>query len=458
MKKSELKKLIQTIVTEVRAVRENSPGSHPGASDSTQPSIHDDGGDTGPDLEKDLDKADFLGMNDPLQEDAKIGVSTMKKSPDKKDNTQMGYEDKSITSTDKPTEKKEGKKLPIVQKKSNTEKSHHVTNKSTPAVPSGEKKEGKALPVGGHGAKGLKEEIIQMVQESLTEFFDKKDDTGPKSYKISFDTKFDGGKIKGKVSTHVIDDFVADSKEELPQEINDWLKRSLLKAPNGANCKWEVLPNTIQVLDVQPPTGKSKNLRENNKIEEMAKTPVSKGTDGIVKGGVPVGNRKPDAASPTGFSITGYGPNGKKLANGTIIHDGDPVEAPKNTGANYKKVGANPNMGRPAVGKTDTGDFDTSITATKRTEEAVEEFIKYNPDATPQEVAAVVGEKHTEETPHNLSPDAIKKAIDKAKADTSSADTEPTEKDITSIAPKSSGKSAYDRLRDRLLKAKMKKI
>ncbi len=51
---------------------------------------------------------------------AKLGASTMKKSPDKKENTQMGYEDKTITSTSNPTEKKEGKKLPVVQKKSNT--------------------------------------------------------------------------------------------------------------------------------------------------------------------------------------------------------------------------------------------------------------------------------------------------------------------------------------------------
>ena len=292
-----------------------------------------------------------------MQEDKKLGVSTMKKSPDKKDNTQMGYEDKSITSTDKPTDKKEGKKLPIIQKKSNTQKDHSTSNKSTPTVPSGEKKEGKALPVGGHGAtkdggmksNGLKEEILKMIRESIT---------------------------------------------------------------------------------------------------EMAKTAITLDPSGIVRGGVPIQYRVQDPQSPTGYSLKGYTQK---------FPDGTPVEAPKNTGANYKKVGANPNMGRPpAAGKTDTGDFDTSITATKRTEEAVEEFIKYNPEASEQEVSAVVAEKNTDETPHNLSPDAIKKAISKAKADSSSTDVEPTEKDITSIAPKSSGSNAYNRLRDRLLKAKMK--
>ena len=87
MKKSELKHLIKAIVTEVKKARNESNGAHPGASPSDAPSIHDDGGDTGPDLEHDLDKADYLSKNDPIQEDKKLGVSTMKKYPDKQDST-----------------------------------------------------------------------------------------------------------------------------------------------------------------------------------------------------------------------------------------------------------------------------------------------------------------------------------------------------------------------------------
>jgi hypothetical protein len=125
MKKSELKELIKAIVTEIHASKKVS-----------------------------------------IKETA--GLSGMKKSPDKKENTQMGYEDKSITSTDKPKEKTEGKKLPVVDKKSNTEKDHVVSDKSTPTVPANEKKEGKALPVGGHSA--IKEEIVAMIKETVEEY------------------------------------------------------------------------------------------------------------------------------------------------------------------------------------------------------------------------------------------------------------------------------------------------
>jgi hypothetical protein len=66
------------------------------------------------------------------------GLSGFKKSSDKKDNTQMGKYDKNITSTDKPKEKSEGKKLPVVKKPANPQK------------------------VGD-----LKEEILNMVREAL---------------------------------------------------------------------------------------------------------------------------------------------------------------------------------------------------------------------------------------------------------------------------------------------------
>ncbi len=50
------------------------------------------------------------------------GLSGFKKSSDKKDNTQMGKDDKNITSTDKPKEKTEGKKLPVVKKPASPQK------------------------------------------------------------------------------------------------------------------------------------------------------------------------------------------------------------------------------------------------------------------------------------------------------------------------------------------------
>lgn len=107
MKKSDLKKVIKVIVTELRAVQ----------------------------------RERILESNK--------GLSGMKKASDKKDNTQMGSEDKTITSTTKPTEKKEGKKLPVKDKntKGNTETDHSVSDKSTPMI---------------------KEELIKMIREALT--------------------------------------------------------------------------------------------------------------------------------------------------------------------------------------------------------------------------------------------------------------------------------------------------
>jgi len=349
MKKSELKQLIRTIVSEVRRVRNEVNGAHPGASPSNTPSIHDDGGDTGPDLEHDLDKADFLGLNDPLQEDKKHGASTMKKASEKKDNTQMGYEDKSITSTDKPTEKKEGKKLPVVQKKSNTETNHSADKGKTPQPPSGEKKEGKALPVGGHGAKGLKEEIVKMIRESL---------------------------------------------------------------------------------------------------EEMAKTPITLDASGIVRGGVPIQYRVQDTESPTGWSLKGYTQR---------FPDGTPVEAPKNTGANYGKVGpkAAPKPVDPSSPAspedTESAAVNTSLAATKRTEEVVGEFLKYNPGASLKDVTGAVEVANTDETPHNTSPEAIRKAMEKAKADVSANDN-----DVPPPPSALGKKMSYADLRKKLLQAKLK--
>ena len=66
------------------------------------------------------------------------GLSGFKKTSDKKENTQMGKDDKNITSTDTPKEKEEGKKLPVVKK---------------PATPQ---------KVGS-----LKEDIVSMIREAL---------------------------------------------------------------------------------------------------------------------------------------------------------------------------------------------------------------------------------------------------------------------------------------------------
>lgn len=92
--------------------------------------------------------------------------SGYKKTSDKVEHTEKIAKAKTLTPTTKPVEKKEGKKLPVKDKKSNTETSHMAPKKNTPVPPANEKKEGKKLPVGGHN-NTLKEDILGMIREAL---------------------------------------------------------------------------------------------------------------------------------------------------------------------------------------------------------------------------------------------------------------------------------------------------
>ena len=214
------------------------------------------------------------GATKPIVENAKFGISTMKKASEKTDNTQMGYEDKSITSTDKPVEKKEGKKLPVVKKVGKSDKNHFTTKETTPEI-----KEGRGDKFSDLHDRGI----------NLDDFVD--------------DPKPNYGGAKDKTNTPLWPDedpnlTVSDESRKLKEMIIKMIRESL---------------------------------------DEMAKTAISLDASGIVRGGVPNQFRKPDPKSPTKWSLRGY----------SKFPDGTPVEAPKNTGANYKKVGSNPNMGRP---------------------------------------------------------------------------------------------------------------
>lgn len=101
--------------------------------------------------------------------------SGFKETKDSSEHTEKVAKSKSLTSTSKPVEKEEGKKLPVKDKSSKTETDHVVAKKNTPQPPAGEKTDGKKLPVGGHGAtkdggmkpNGLKEDILGMIREAL---------------------------------------------------------------------------------------------------------------------------------------------------------------------------------------------------------------------------------------------------------------------------------------------------
>lgn len=99
--------------------------------------------------------------------------------------------------------------------------------------------------------------------------------------------------------------------------------------------------------------------------------------------------------------------------NQTKYPDGTPTTAPKGP---YVKKGRNTDLGRPTKtpdSKISAGMGDSIEIA--RTEEAVEDFIKYNPNASEQEVTDAISDQNTDETPLSLDPDVIKTAIGKAK-------------------------------------------
>ncbi len=160
-----------------------------------------------------------------------------------------------------------------------------------------------------------------------------------------------------------------------------------------------------------------------------------------VKGAVGNKFKAEDPNSPTGWVIKGH----------KTIPDGTPTEAPKGP---YQKTGTNPNMGRPKtspVASTGTG----AQAEIARTEEAVEEFMKYNPNATEQEVADAIAEKNSEETPLSMDAKVIQTAMEKAKADTGT-DADSSEPDVANLAAseKAAKQAKMNRLRQYLLKKK----
>jgi ribosomal protein S20 len=234
------------------------------------------------------------------------------------------------------------------------------------------------------------------------------------------ETKGLSGFKKAKESTDHTEN-VADSKSltptSEPKEKKEGKKLPVVKKPANpqkvGSLKEEIL----------------KMIRE--EIDEMAR----------VKGAVGNKFKVEDPNSPTGWAVKGH----------KTIPDGTPTEAPKGS---YQKTGTNPNLGRPKtspVVSTGTG----SQAEIARTEEAVAEFVKYNPNATEQEVIDAIAEKNSEETPLSMDAKVIQTAIEKAKAD-AGTETDTSEPDIANLAAseKADKQAKMNRLRQYLLKKK----
>jgi hypothetical protein len=234
------------------------------------------------------------------------------------------------------------------------------------------------------------------------------------------ETKGLSGFKKSKESTEHTEN-VADSKSltptSEPKEKEEGKKLPVVKKPANpqkvGNLKEEILSM----------------IRE--EIDEMAR----------VKGAVGNKFKVEDPNSPTGWAVKGH----------KTIPDGTPTEAPKGP---YQKTGTNPNMGRPKTAPVVTTGTGTQAEIA-RTEEAVAEFVKYNPNATEQEVVDAIAEKSTEETPLSLDPKVIQNAMEKVKADTGT-ETDSSEPDIANLAAseKADKQAKMNRLRQYLLKKK----
>lgn len=89
--------------------------------------------------------------------------------------------------------------------------------------------------------------------------------------------------------------------------------------------------------------------------------------------------------------------------------------------------------------------------ATKRTKEAVADFLQHNPGASVEEVISGIEGQNTDETPLNLDPEAVQSAINDFQAEP--AGSEEVEPSIDSIR-KSELASKYDKMRQALYKAR----
>ena len=241
------------------------------------------------------------------------GTSGLKDSPEKEENTQMGKDDKSVTSTSSPKEKKETKKLPVKDNTSNTETDHFADQKTTPEPPANEKEESKIRPVGGHA---LKEEIMRMVHEAIEE-------TGILNEGYSLKKVKEFAASNGMATIYEIVDNRSAEQIGLAQFFKSFLSielnrtEKLIKINVGKNDPQAAFNYWIKT------SPKAKKLG----LTEMART----------KGAVSIADRIPNPKSPTGYShrITG-----------------EPVSAPKNTGKNYAAKGMS-GMGRPTAESID---------------------------------------------------------------------------------------------------------
>lgn len=182
---------------------------------------------------------------------------------------------------------------------------------------------------------------------------------------------------------------VADSKDltgGAPVEKEEGKKLPVVKKPANPQKVGSLKEDILQMI------------RE--EIEEMARTAGSIGNKYKVQ----------DASSPTGWVVKGH----------KTVPDGTPVEAPKG--------GVAPSTAPKAAPVTDKA-------AVARTEDAVENIIKFKPNATEKEIADELAAQSSDETPLSLDAGVIANAIAKAKEGAAGEESS-SEPDIAALAAK----------------------
>ncbi len=227
--------------------------------------------------------------------------------------------------------------------------------------------------------KVITEEVIAAKQEQLNE------------------TKGLSGMKKSPESTDHTEK-VADSKDltgPAPKEKEEGKKLPVVKKPANPQKVGSIKEEILQMI------------RE--EIDEMAR----------VKGAVGSKFKVKDASSPTGWVVKGH----------NTIPDGTPTEAPK--GPYIKKGKYADTTGLPT--STPTGSTKKPVSA-RETELAVADILKYNPNATDEEIAAELTTRSENGEPLNLAPSIVANAIHTTKdAEESpeSSTSEPVATDLT---------------------------
>lgn len=247
--------------------------------------------------------------------------------------------------------------------------------------------------------KVITEEVVAAKQEQLNE------------------TKGLSGMKKAPESTEHTEK-VADSKDltgPAPKEKEEGKKLPVVKKPANPQKVGSIKEEILQMI------------RE--EIDEMAR----------VKGAVGSKFKVKDAASPTGWVVKGH----------KTIPDGTPTEAPK--GPYIKKGKYADTTGLPT--STPTGSTNKPVSA-RETELAVADILKYNPNATDEEIAAELTSRNERGERLNLAPSIVANAIHTAKDAEESPVGVDAEPDSTNFVSKEKAEKQkkMDRLRAYLMR------